>query len=288
MKNNGNQTEVKPKTSTLYYPENTIGLKKGVCVKGKIYTNEKCPECKAKLIHNELEEGFICGRNPKHPLVIPKNCRVKFGRQISKRYSNHRYFEALQFLRGLQFKTIEGTLDARDYKKDNALGFETQALKWLNIKKNSTKPNTYRNLKRDIFKAIGCWGQTNIKIIGYGEIEDFLFGLPVGEKTRNNTKSCIHDFFTWAVKREKIPMPDMPDCKFELGWRTIVDFQIQQKILEKIKEISWNVNPKIWIGIRWLSTYVSIRPNELRNLKEKEININGFFVIPDPKRKSLN
>ena len=131
------------------------------------------------------------------------------------------------------------------------MGFETQALKWLSLKEKKTKPNTYRNLKRDTYKAISAWGQMNIKAIGYAEIEDFLFDLPVSDKTRYNTWSCLHDFFAWAVKREKIHMPDMPDCSgFELGWRTIVDLEIQQEIIDKVKEISWNINPKIWIGIK--------------------------------------
>jgi hypothetical protein len=211
---------------------------------------------------------------------------VKFGRDVSRRFTNYCYNQAVDFLTSLRIKTNEGTYDPRDYKRDNPLGFETQALKWLSIKKKATKPNTYRNLKRDIYKAIACWGQKNIRIIGYGEIEDFLFDLPVGAKTRYNTWSCLHDFFTWTSKREKIPMPDMPDCsKFELGWRNIVPFDIQQKILDKSKEISWDTNPKIWIGHKWLSTYVSIRPNECRMLREGEINVNGFFVIPHPKEK---
>ena len=274
----------------VYNPYNSGYLNDGVCMKGRIYTNEKCPTCQAKLNHDDKKfgfSGFQCVTNPQHPPVIPKNCRVKFGRDVSRRFNNYRYSEAVQFLNTLRYKTIEGTFDTRDYKIDNPLGFETQALKWLSIKKKNTKPNTYRNLKRDIYKAIGCWGQNNIKNIGYGEIEDFLFDLVVGDKTRYNTWSCIHDFFTWAVKREKISMPEMPDCSnFELGWRTIIDLETQLRILDKIKEISWNVNPKIWIGIKWLATYVAIRPDELRNLKEKEINISGFFVIPDPKEKN--
>jgi hypothetical protein len=47
-----------------------------------------------------------------------------------------------------------------------------------------------------------------------------------------------------------------------------------------------DINPKIWLGIKWMATYVSIRPNEFRNLKEKEINVDGAFIIPDPKEKS--
>jgi integrase len=53
-----------------------------------------------------------------------------------------------------------------------------------------------------------------------------------------------------------------------------------------IKRISYDINPKIWIGIKWLSTYISMRPGELVNLKEGDININlGALIIPHPKEK---
>ncbi len=286
MKKFGKDSLTQTKTLNMDFDAKSKKAGKGLCMDGKIYTSEKCRNCNGKLIHDENRNGFVCNRNPEHPLVIPKNCRVKFGRNVSRRFSDYRYQEASQFLAGLRYKKIEGTFDFRDYKNNNPLGYENLALKWLSIKKKNTKANTYRNLKRDIYKAIDCWGQRNIKTIGYGDIEDFLYDLNVSDKTRYNTWSCIHDFFTWVVKREKIPMPDMPDCsKFELGWRTIIDLHIQQEIIDKVKEISWDVNPKIWLGIKWLSTYVSIRPNECRMLKEGEINVNEFFVIPHPKEK---
>jgi len=287
MEKGGKGTFRQIKTPNRDYFYNPDKIRIGLCMEGGIYTNERCRNCNGKLVHDENKNGFVCSVNYDHSLVIPKNCRVKFGRNVTRRFNNYRYEEASQFLAGLRYKKIEGTFDVRDYKSDNPLGFENHALKWLSKKEKETKSNTYRNLKRDIYKAIDCWGQKNIKTIGYGEIEDFLFDLNVSSKTRYNTWSCIHDFFTWVVKREKIPMPDMPDCsKFELGWRTIIDLSSQQEIINKVKEISWDINPKIWIGIKWLSTYVSIRPNECRMLKEGEINVNGFFVIPHPKEKN--
>jgi len=43
----------------------------------------------------------------------------------------------------------------------------------------------------NIYKAINAWGQKNVKTIGYAELDDFLFGLPVSEKTRANAKSAL-------------------------------------------------------------------------------------------------
>jgi hypothetical protein len=80
--------------------------------------------------------------------------------------------------------------------------------------------------------------------------------------------------------------PEFPQIKFELGWRNIIDIPTQQKIVNEVYRISYGINPKIWIGIKWLSTYISVRPGELRNLKEGHINVaDGFFIIPHPKEK---
>jgi integrase len=45
-----------------------------------------------------------------------------------------------------------------------------------------------------------------------------------------------------------------------------------------VKRISYNINPKIWIGIKWLATYVSIRPAEMINLKESDFDLSLGLV----------
>ena len=81
-------------------------------------------------------------------------------------------------------------------------------------------------------------------------------------------------------------MPEFPETKFELGFRTTVDKETQESILEKVHELTFHINPKIWLGIKWLCTYISIRPGELIRIKEKNIDLgNGYIIIPDPKEK---
>lgn len=138
-------------------------------------------------------------------------------------------------------------------------------------------------------RAINSWGFTNVKNVGYAEIEDFLFNQDVSDKTRANIKSCLHDFFMWLKKRRVITQqqfPEFPDVKFELGWRTIVDIKTQQEIINEVYRISHQINPKIWLGIKWLSVYIALRPGELINLKESDVNVrDGSLVIPHPKEK---
>lgn len=250
----------------------------GVCMIGNIYTDDRCPVCKGVLDHSEDNQGFVCRVNIGHGTFIPMRCRVKFGRNVSKRFRS--YEEARQFLYGLRYKTVEKTFDARDYRKSNPMGFETQVEKYLRIKKKDVSVGQYRNIKRYLNYAANVWGQRNVKTISFGDIQDYLYDLDISDKSRANARSALHSFFQWLSMREDIPVPKFPKIEFDLGMRTIVSIDTQQEIIAEVKRISFDINPRIYIGIRWLSTYIAFRPNELRQLRERDINVSGFFVLP--------
>ena len=138
-----------------------------------------------------------------------------------------------------------------------------------------------------MLQAMKEWGDTNVKFIGYRQIQQFLFKRDdIKDKTRANMKSCLHQFFTWVHDCESIPVPKFPKVDFELGWRNLVDLETQEKIIDKVLELSYPTNPKIWLGIKFLATYVQLRPQELLDVKEKDINLrSGTIVIPHPKEK---
>jgi hypothetical protein len=217
-------------------------------MKGSIYTSECCPVCRSKLTHDENRDGFTCKVHPnEHPVVIPKKCQVKFGRDIFRRFQVYR--EARQFLEGLRYKTVEGTFDARDYKQDNPLGFANQAERYLLNREDEVSRNHFRDIKCSLKKAINVWGQRNVKTISYGDIEDFLKAQKVSNKTRANIKSALLSFFKWLNKREHIAIPEFPEIKFILKTRNLVDINTQTQILEEVKRISYHINPRIWIGL---------------------------------------
>jgi integrase len=203
---------------------------------------------------------------------------VRFGREICRRFGNYRYDRARQLLDGLRFKTYEKTYDPRDYRKDKPLGLDTQAKKWLKTKKGLSK-RYYANLERWMGQAIGEWGaDTSVKDIKYGDIEDLILGVTVSGKTKADMVNCYSQFFKWIQKREGIPAPEMPDVKYKLGWRTIIDMETQGRIIDEVKRIC--PNKRIWIGIKWLATYVAIRPQEIWQLRERDIDVDGFIVLP--------
>lgn len=211
---------------------------------------------------------------------------VRFGRQLTKHFKE--LSEAERFLTGIRFKTDEGSFDFRDYQKGNPLGFDTLAHKWLDFKKGRIKSTSFAPLRNYMNQAIDEWGGTNIKNIGYAEIEDFLYKrTDISEKTRHNMASCLNQFFGWIKRRKVIQeIPEIPKVPFELGWRNICDIKTQQRILNEVKKITHAVNPKIHIGISWLATYVAIRPGELIRIREHQINLGmGAIIIPHPKEK---
>jgi hypothetical protein len=70
-------------------------------------------------------------------------------------------------------------------------------------------------------------------------------------------KSCLHQFFKWVCRREKsVELPEFPEISFELGWRNTVTIEVQQAIIEEVKRISFDIEPKIWLGIKLLATYI--------------------------------
>jgi integrase len=238
---------------------------------GGIYSDEKCPLCGARFRDNH-KNGLVC---PEHQNQVATRFRVYF-RGVTSRFLS--YPEASRYLTGLRFKTDEGSFDKRDYRKSNPLGFENLALKYLERKRQDVR--CYRNIENHLSRAIKWFGNVNIKEIGFGQIEDFIQGQikenkePLSKKTLHNILASVHAFFHWVSKRERdVRVPDFPEVKYELGWRNTVSLEVQDEILDEVHKISHKVSQRVWLGIYILSTYPKIRPIELLNVKERDIDL---------------
>jgi integrase len=207
--------------------------------------------------------------------------KVLFG-TITKRTRS--YDAAFRFLTGLRFKTDERTFDERDYRRDNPLGFTNLSRKYLQYRQGEVRPGSYRNIRRHIQIAQEFFKQMNVKDIRYGHLEDLLQSIELSDKSKHNILSTIHAFFVWLHRRQEIKeMPIFPTVSYELGRRMTVSKDRQMKILEEVKRIA---PLKVWLGIKLLCTYISIRPGELIKLKEGDIDIeNGYLYFPHPKEK---
>ena len=118
---------------------------------------------------------------------------------------------------------------------------------------------------------------------------DFISSLTsLSGKTKSNILTSLHNFWRWLVKRKVITLqqfPDFPDMyDYELGYRRIVSKDVQIVIIEEVKRLTHRINPKIWLGVKFLSTYISVRPGELVTLLEGNIDKGGgWLVFPFPK-----
>ncbi len=244
---------------------------------GGIYTQQKCALCGQGMRDNG-RNGVVC---PTHPDQRASKLIVRFGRKVYLRFTN--YDEASRALTGLRFKVDEGTFDERDYRKSNPLGFRTLAEQYVEVKcKSELKPDTVNHIRQHLNLAAEIFGLTNVKEIGYAQVEDFLLGIEnVSSKTRYNIRSNLHAFFRWLVKRRVLrpdQMPEFPEVSFELGWRKTIDMATQDAILEEVRKLTLE-NPRIYIGIKWLATYINVRPVELLGINEEDVDLKTGLVI---------
>ncbi len=198
--------------------------------------------------------------------------------------------EAARHLNYLRVQTDHGKFDQREWTKDQPLSFLTLREKF--VKSKETKditPKQVRHIEMVLEKAGKSWDQMQIKDIMEGEIDDFFTAAHgVGNKTLANWKTVLTNFWAWVVRREKrrskLEMPDFPDIKYKMGWRNILSMEDQKKILDEIWEITKDLNPRIWLGVKLLSIFPKVRPGEMRDVKEKHINLSdGWIFYPDPK-----
>jgi hypothetical protein len=203
-------------------------------MKGGIYTSERCQVCGARMVDNR--RAVAC---PEHPEQKAGRIYVRFG-TIFKRFKS--YQAAERFWTGVRFKTDEGSFDARDYRRDNPLSFDTLISAWLEKKKEKVKPGSYRNLRNYAERAGTIMGGRNVKDITFAHLEDFFDSqTDIGDKTKANMRSALHDFWQWIVRRQVITrdqVPEFPEIDFVLGYRATIDKDTQGAILEKIRELS--------------------------------------------------
>lgn len=247
-------------------------------MKGSISTEQKCPVCGGRFVDNH-KDALIC---PNHPQVRATSLRVRYPGGIHLRFNN--YDTAASVMAGLRWKATEGSLDARDYRKDQPLGFQNLSEKCIEQKKAERR--SWKDMERHLRTAAGFFGNRNIKDLNEGDLDDFLRFLPVhlSDKTKYNIMGSVHSFFSWVARREKrrtaqpFEIPEFPKIEFKLKYWRIVDKETQWTIIQEVRRISWDKNPKIYLGCLWLATYPEIRPGALLQIKEKDFDFNSGSV----------
>jgi len=275
-------TSVLHESSYPLYPTPKCGIGERKML-GSIHSDQRCRICNSTF-RDDKRNGLSC---PQHPEERATSFKIMF-KGICKRY--HSYDEAEKILIVLRYQYQQNKFDRREWSQGHPLGFQKLAEEWLERKKQVVKHKHYVNLKRCINKACIAWGQKSIKEIGYAEIEDFLFSeKDIAEKTRFNMRSCLNDFLTSLRKRKVLTwaeMPEVPTVSYEMEYRNTLQGSDQVRVLTEVKRISYEFNPRIWIGIKFLMTYFNTRPGELLRIREGDIKLERRkIVIPHPKEK---
>lgn len=244
-------------------------------MKGGIYTQEKCPVC-----GTTMKDGGRAVACPVHTKQKATSFFVRF-EGIFKRFKS--YDEAARFLNGIRFKTDEGSFDSRDYQRDNPLGFRNLSDKYQDIKSATLKPDSCRAIKSHMRRAEAFFRDRNVKEIHYGDLEDFFLAQKdISTKTVKNIRTTLHNFFSWLVKRRIIrreQMPEFPEWSYELGFRKTIDKNTQGSIIDEIERLTGPANRRALIAIRWLATYVNLRPGDLTEILEEDIDLVAGVIM---------
>lgn len=257
-------------------------------MKGNIYTRQKCRTCNGSLIHDDKRNGCFCEKHKDQQAT--GQFYVKFGKYINRRFKS--YHLASRFLTGLRYETDRGTFDIRDHQSHNPLGFSNLANQYLTFKQKQNLASFY-HIKRFMLQASRYFRDINVKNIKRKDIRNFLDTLDVSDKTKKNTASQLHDFwYNYLYEEEEIltlaQLPKFPKIDAQLGFRKLVDIDTRESILDKLKERTYSRNPKIWFGVDLLCTYNSLRPGDLRRLKEGDIDLTYGIITFWRPTKSKN
>ncbi len=244
---------------------------------GGIHTRQKCPVCKGTLWHNERKRGCFC---PDHG-----HAATRFVVRFEKLYKNFTsYDEAVRFLNGVRYKKDEGSFDPEDYKREEPNGFKNLVGTYLTRKEGK---RSFSHIVVYMKRAVDYFANINVKHISGADIDDFAFSLKgLSDKTRSNYISQLHDFFKWVKQRGVImDIPVFPKIDFELGRRTITDWETQSMIIEKVHELADQSNEKIGFACELLATYTALRPDDIRRILENSVDENGILIIHNPTKR---
>lgn len=267
------------KTSLVEREKNMPGIYSG---NGPCKVEDKAGNiCKGKFVH-KFPKGLYCS---KCGAKKTDSFRVVWN-GVNKRFDS--YNDALDFLIQIMGETKSGKFDVREYQKDQPLSIDSLTKRYIKIKENQVTKETLKLYENYIDNFIQFFGKdTNIKQISKIDLIEFQNFLSKNfkSKTIKNNITAIKTFFNFCYDSEVIDrVPVFPKISAYMAYRPTIDKATQIAMISEIKKTEKNT--KIWLAIDMLATYLNMRKGELRNIKERDIDLKqGIITIPHPKEK---
>jgi integrase len=251
----------------------------GLCMKGRVRTREKCPQCNKpfKIIEEMDIYCPACHTRPKTFFIFLYWDRKKF--RISRDKDGHlldSYKRAHRLLESIRKNIDDKIFSITDYLPGEIEQFRGNKLsnKWYDAKlSQNLSPGHLKKVKQYIEKYFSpFFNNLDCRQLRTYHIEDFLTQLPdYSTKTKKNIMIMLKNFCNWLFKRETLlRMPQFPTLSPSeppIHW---IDKEQQLQLLDAIP---LNHRPIFEFLI-----YHPIRPGEVRALKVKDVNIKDMTI----------
>lgn len=245
---------------------------------GGIYSDAKCPLCGGNYV-DDHKSALRCMEHPQH---IAGRFKVKI-RDVCARFDN--YTDAKLFLKAKREDVRAGTLTLKKDQKtlghlmDSFLDWKDKLVEYGKIKEQTVI--TYHHRLKRMVDHIGVARLADE--IEYKHMHNFLYSTDFSTKSKYDSYTVFKEMMILARNLGFIKeLPQFPDWQFDLEHdmerRKTIDKETQEKILEQIW-LNTADRPMLYLAIKFLATYINLRPNELRMLNVRDFDRAGGYLV---------
>ena len=239
---------------------------------GGIYSDQRCPVCGGPYV-DDKKSALRC---PRHPHFIAGKFKVKI-KGTTSRYDS--YTDAKLCLDAKRGEVAKGVyigsvkVKTLGHVQDKFLEWKMDLVRMGRLKVGSV--NTFCNRLNRIVHVLGV--AKDASSIRYRHVHDFLYKSGFAPKSIYDSYTVFKEMMEWAFDMGDVTStPKWPPFEFSLEHdmkrRKTIDKETQARILHDIYLREWGIRPRLYLAIRFLATYISLRPKELLNIKEKDLD----------------
>jgi integrase len=227
-------------------------------------------------------------RCPVHPSYLATTFKVKI-RGTTARFVG--YFAAKDYLYAARKALTDGTwkpgkeVMTLGHVQDKFLDWKRDLVKMGRLKDGSV--NAYNSRLCRIVDTIGV--SKDASSVRYRHVHEFLYKSGGAPKSIYDSFTVFKEMIEWAFDMGDLTAkPKWPPFDFSLEHdmerRKTVNKETQARILHELYLSEWEIRPRLYLGVRFLATYINIRPKELLEVTEGDYNRQeGYIVIRDHK-----